>query len=773
MHPNITKIIDQYLSNELSQEDKIAFEKKVESNRELQQEVELQKSILEGIKRAGQRSEVKKASKQYHRIKLLKWGMISLSSILAIVSIGYVLTTTLSNTEESITTELSELLNPKAQIENLAIQYFNIDQEGGLKMSKEGVLISVPKKAFLLNGKPYSGASVIQFQEALKASSIVKSGLSTMSGDRLLETQGMFGVTGFTPEGEELELNPDVGVYIQVPVDEYKTGMQLFDGVKDENGNIDWQNPKPLAKIPVPVDMSELDFYPEEYEPHLDQIKWEDNKVSRDSLYLSFELRTKAYVEDSISIEVIEPNWHIQEESNLANGQQLFNAKCATCHQIHYQGTGPKLFDVRRKWTNDGANPELIYQWVQNWNDAAKSSDYARQVANWSHTAMNTFPDLSKEQINSIFNWIDGQGDLASAATEQATTIDYISPSKVLAIWKREFNNTNLATRAFEQRMRAIHGTCNDEVLEKYTCSLDKNISDIDKEVLAMGYSQFESFAAENLGKIELNNAHLKRLQSFYDQSVKKLKKRNERIQNKERKRQENWDKEIAKEHQDEITRTTNRNATALIEEYNFNMENVKKQIGPSVGFTLKHGGGTIVNIDKYVMDATIARETKAITDPFSGKTATITYNDFTFEVPESNKYIKLYAYVFPHQLNSYQRIDGVNGKFDYPLNDDIIYDIGVVGITEEGYEYFQKQTFKSGELGEIDMESVTEIQLEASIDQLNKKRIKKPMRIKQELKWLLKERIDFIEQKNRQKMWQFRKKVGESISNCIQNYMN
>lgn len=683
MNPNITKIIDQYLSNELSQEDKIAFEKKLESNKELQQEVELQKSIIEGIKRSGQRSEVKKASKQYHRSKLLKWGAISLSSILVIVSLGYVLTSSLLNTEDSISSELSELLNPKAQIENLDIQYFKIDEEGGLKMSKEGVLISVPKNAFLLNGQPYGGASVIQFQEAMKASSIVKSGLSTMSGDRLLETQGMFGVTGFTPEGEELELNPEVGVYLQVPVDEYKAGMQLFDGVKDENGNIDWQNPEPLAKIPVPVDMSELDFYPEKYEPYLDQIKWKDNKVSRDSLYLSFELITEKSAEDTFSIE--------EMELNLDN-----------------------IVDTNAIWIRD-------------------STDF---VSN-------------------------------DKATEQATPIKYISPSKVLAIWKREFNNTNLATRGFEQRMRAIHNTCNDEVLEKYTCSLDKNISDIDKEVLAMGYSQFESFAAENLGKIELNNAHLKRLQSFYDQSVKKLKKQNERIQNKERKRQENWDKEIAKERRDENARTVNRNAIALIEEFNFNMENVKKQIGPSVGLTLKHGGGTIVNIDKYVMNATIARETTTIKDPFTGKTATITYNDFSFEVPDSDKYIKLYAYVFPHQLNSYQRIDGVNGKFDYPLNDDIIYDIGVVGISEEGYAYFQKQTFKSGELGEIELESVTEVQLEASIEQLNKKRIRKPMSIKRELKWLLKERKDFIEQKNRQKMWQFREKVGESISNC------
>ena len=90
-----------------------------------------------------------------------------------------------------------------------------------------------------------------------------------MSGDRLLETQGMFGVAGFTPEGKSLDFNPKVGVYVQTPVDEYKDKMQLFDGVKKADGSIDWQNPKPMEKLPVPVDMSELDFYPEGYEDHL------------------------------------------------------------------------------------------------------------------------------------------------------------------------------------------------------------------------------------------------------------------------------------------------------------------------------------------------------------------------------------------------------------------------------------------------------------------------------------------------------------------------
>jgi hypothetical protein len=173
----------------------------------------------------------------------------------------------------------------------------------------------------LKNGNPYTGEAIVQFQEAMDAEDIVTSGLSTMSGDRLLETQGMFSLRSYTKDGEELEVNPDVGVYAQAPFDEAKQGMQLFSGEKDANGNIDWQNPEPMYKLPVPVDMSELDFYPAEYEPYLDKQKWKQSKKSRDSLYLSFE----EYQDEA-------REYAIQSQKDYLKGYALFKNNCATYH---------------------------------------------------------------------------------------------------------------------------------------------------------------------------------------------------------------------------------------------------------------------------------------------------------------------------------------------------------------------------------------------------------------------------------------------------------
>ncbi|MEX1192419.1 MAG: hypothetical protein WEA99_10640 [Brumimicrobium sp.] len=68
-----TKIIDQYLSGELSDAERIEFKKELEVNAELQEELELQLDVKEGIKRSSIRNTVKSVGKKYHLINLAKW----------------------------------------------------------------------------------------------------------------------------------------------------------------------------------------------------------------------------------------------------------------------------------------------------------------------------------------------------------------------------------------------------------------------------------------------------------------------------------------------------------------------------------------------------------------------------------------------------------------------------------------------------------------------------------------------------------------------------
>jgi cytochrome c551/c552 len=88
-------------------------------------------------------------------------------------------------------------------------------------------------------------------------------------------------------------------------------------------------------------------------------------------------------------------------------GEALFKARCATCHQAHKDGTGPKLYEVRQKWANGGAKEGSLNQWVRNWQVAAANDPYAQQVSAWAPTAMSLFPDLTDDQITAIFDYVD------------------------------------------------------------------------------------------------------------------------------------------------------------------------------------------------------------------------------------------------------------------------------------------------------------------------------------------------------------------------------
>jgi mono/diheme cytochrome c family protein len=104
--------------------------------------------------------------------------------------------------------------------------------------------------------------------------------------------------------------------------------------------------------------------------------------------------------------------------SLLADGGGLFKAKCATCHQPHKNGTGPKLFEARKRWEAAGEG-ELIVEWVKN-NAKLRASGKSTRAKNifeeYKGSVMTSFTDLKDEDVISILDWVDAQPDPASAA---------------------------------------------------------------------------------------------------------------------------------------------------------------------------------------------------------------------------------------------------------------------------------------------------------------------------------------------------------------------
>lgn len=775
MNPEITKIIEQYLSGELSADDTKAFEERLSQNKELQEELNFQKSIHEAAKRSALRTEVQSVAKNYHFLKKLKWGSFGLGILIVAATSTIYLSSTKSTKESKqefkleAVNELTEKLEKQGPIDNLKSEFFAWNANDTAFLSKEGVLVSVPTNAFLLNGKPYQAPAILQWQEALDGAAIVKAGLSTTSDGKLLETQGMFSFSAKTPEGKQLTINPKVGVYVQVPVDEYKEGMKLFDGEKDSSGMVNWIKPRELDKIPIPVSMNKLDFYPTEYEPKLNELKATKDKKYRDSLYLSFEENhTKPKVEEKVKNETVavsmpifdipqrkitvEEMYLIYEKVVPINYSMSFEEAFIICNENKFVSQDLINFPVEF-FLNDDYGRLILY------SKAMKSELLEKYLRKNGYAIDRWNPELNKSK---------SKDSKASAAMDSlaSESIGYIPPSSVLAFWKPNFNNSILATREFEARMKEIHKTCDKSLLDLYVKNIKKPLYEIDQRAVEKGYSQFKGFANQRVGSLNANSPHLNGLQDFYKKAIQHLKQQEKTLREKENDKRISWDGEVNGERQKEKVRTAKREAEVFNEEYTLNHKNVRKQLGRVLGARI-YGNNPICNIDRFVMQTTIARKTGEFYDQVTGKTARIQYNEFSFTVSDNTKYKQLYAYLFPHELNSYHRINGKNGKFSFPLNESILYDLAIIGITEDGYSYVERLTLKGGELGELQLNSVSEKKLDASIHSLNKKRGVLVFSVKEELRWLVKEQKNYVEQKRRSDDAKFRNEIRPKVFPC------
>jgi len=91
-------------------------------------------------------------------------------------------------------------------------------------------------------------------------------------------------------------------------------------------------------------------------------------------------------------------------KADVAKGKDLFSQNCASCHKVHADATGPKLVGVNQRRTE-----AWLIKWIRNSQSLIKSGDATavKLYNDWNQVAMNSFPDLSDNDIRSILAYID------------------------------------------------------------------------------------------------------------------------------------------------------------------------------------------------------------------------------------------------------------------------------------------------------------------------------------------------------------------------------
>ncbi|WP_338769782.1 hypothetical protein WAF17_10535 [Bernardetia sp. ABR2-2B] len=125
---------------------------------------------------------------------------------------------------------------------------------------KAGTQIFIPQNSFVdTNGKPIEGKVTIEVVEAFELSDFITSGLTTLSDDKLLLSNGMLFIDA-TTDGNSLQLQEGKELTVSMPTmgNISKEGFQMFTG-NGTNWKVDSSMLEEEYLIPLPLEL----LYPE------------------------------------------------------------------------------------------------------------------------------------------------------------------------------------------------------------------------------------------------------------------------------------------------------------------------------------------------------------------------------------------------------------------------------------------------------------------------------------------------------------------------------
>jgi hypothetical protein len=646
----VIKIIEQYLNKELSAEDKARFETELEKSPSLQKEVEKQKLVLEGIKNAGVRTSIKKAKKTYSIKKLSWYGLIVVAVGVAIAGAVYLTSSNVAESKNNETTETIDKVKYEVN-ENgdkqwadadalVPSQFFEVNgAEDKILETQEGIVVAIPEGAFLdENGNPVSGNIEVEIKEAITTEQIMLSGLTTQSGDDLLETGGMFYINA-RKDGKSLQLNPDNPIVMDVPTDEVDGSMELYQGVRKDNGSIDWQNPKPMEQFLTPVDIYSLDFYPPNYEQTLVSLGEGDHtKEWKDSVYYSFggEDTSASFLSSSpevnsgaerckwkFDVSSYDDHWNISAYYEISKGYEVvvdegngevMGMFISSNHDSEVDFTVDKEYET----SNLDVFP-VPYSVIRDKGIITFKVNKTKDEILKGRMEFMSYSENAAYQEFVAFNSLDATNGLNYE----------INPSKVQAIWLDKFQNTLIATKEFEERMEVLHHLSNDAALDLYVNNTDKRLSELDSMMVDNlgGFSygknvkgsssasvnslfimqmsanlelnqpdlicltcdncnidkireKFIAFAAQGKGRVKMDKGAAKMLKAYYDDRAKVFAKVATKAKKKLFKEYQDAYGDLNRDKSDNSIKNSKYSNENLAKEFKLNLEETYRQLG-------------------------------------------------------------------------------------------------------------------------------------------------------------------------------------------------
>ena len=786
---NIEKI-ERYIRNEMSGDEKTAFEKELSANSKLQEELKLQQDVLKGLDNLSLKIKVRKAHRNYTIGKNgLKWGGILGGTLIVFAASYFAYKTFSGDTSKTaeVTYELPELNENGEKIwadadKYLPYQKFTINaQQDTVIETQDGIVMAVPANCFLdENGNPVKGEIKLEVKEAIETNDIMRAGLNTRSGNQLLETGGMFYINARKDE-KSLTIDPKKGIYTEVPTDEIKPGMQLYEGKRLADGNIDWIKPKPLEKFLIPVDIHSLNFYPPNYEDTLSSLKGEKNKLYKDSLYYSYASlfdRSDVWEQDELK-EVNYPVVMSGDKKILWD--PVKNVKVSD-YKYYCDPNEPHILLNRKDLKNniklsifdDRYTVLCIYHETNGKNvmDSLTAKGYLVELPN-----KKVGDCIIKGDLVMGTKYFNRQIISDSIKVDTSSYFYGINPSKIKAIWDAKFNNTILATKEFEERLQIIHQTCRNEILDLYINNLDKKMCYIDSLAGKYDFGFYELWGRGD-GRVQKDQKHLIKLRKYYQEKTKAYTQAVSKTEKEFWKKHSEESEKIINKEEEFSLKEKSRLEENYKKEFDMNLSNAKKQLGmddkPSNNFTASISRTTYsanitntgwCNIDRATEAATLSRTTLDFTDPLSGKKAIIKYEEIIASVKENKSYDRVFAYLIPDKLDSYMRMPYKDETYCEKLNELMDHQLVVIGYKGQQAYYNLVGDVKPGKYEAISLTAIDNNKLDNALNKL--KGGSQKQKLVDELAFRFVENKEAARQKKVQSIVEFRERMQRVIFPC------
>jgi hypothetical protein len=353
----------------------------------------------------------------------------------------------------------------------VASEFFDLNADiGNVIEGGKGSIISFPKGCFLdKNGNEITGNVKVELAEALSYDDMLLSNLTTTSNGAPLETDGMIYLNAKTADGADVNVNPKKPLYVEIPSMNKRPGMMAYVGERDDQGNMNWVDPKPIENYLINVDLQELDFLPPGFA----------EEVKRGMPFKHYKVATK-----------------VLTDSLYYSLAKYYGAGFAQ----EAPATAPTNLNLNEPYYNPNA--------------VVDNGKYTKE----SYEVNSSKPEKGAEH---------GYSDTSSLNTENEWGID---PATVKTIRSDKFSHTFIATREFEKRMATIFQTCNNSILLLYVNNLDKNLWEIDEmaakqlgEASIYG-KKFKAFAALRQTNVRGADENATLLKGYFEKQLAAIK---------------------------------------------------------------------------------------------------------------------------------------------------------------------------------------------------------------------------------------------------------